>query len=189
MRHSQHIITGKLVFSPRRVTLESGEERYFVRPFSLRDGYVHGDSVKARIAKRSDGDKLSEVEVVSLLYRSEEVLLATIVLLRGKKYLEVRREQGSFRIALPSDAKQYQVGDIIACKFLRDGAFKPLHRFARDGEYDIEERLILFLSGAHTEFSQTVIAESEALIAPVIEDNNVLSFRSNAEESLFHSLT
>lgn len=142
-----------------------------MRPFSLRDGYVHGDSVKARIAKRSDGDKLSEVEVISLLHRSEEVLLATIVLLRGKKYLEVRREQGSFRIALPSDVKHYQIGDIIACKFLRDGVFKPLHRFARDGEYDIEERLILFLSGAHTEFSQTVIAESEALTSPKIGEN------------------
>lgn len=172
MYNSNHTITGKLVFSPRRVTLESGEERYFVRPFSLRDGYVHGDSVKARIAKRSDGDKLSEVEVTALLHRSEEVLLATIIESRNKKYLEVRREQGAFRTPLSPDAKHYQMGDIIACKFLRDGVFKSLHRFAQSGEYDIEERLILFLSGVHMEFSRTTIQESESLAPPKIGENS-----------------
>lgn len=109
------------------------------------------------------------MEIITLLRRTEEVLLATITEYRGKRYLEVRKEQGNFRKILPQDARHYNLGDIVACRFLRNGEFKVLHRFASEGEYDIDERLILFLSGARTEFSKNVLEESEMLLPPVVD--------------------
>lgn len=172
MSHRSLFIIGILNFSSRRVILKSSENEFFVRPFSLRDGYVHGDSVKVKIVKRGDGEKLPEVEVVSLVHRSRDVLLATITEQRGKRYLEVRREQGSFRSLLSQNAHHYQVGDIVACKFLRDGVCKPLHRFAHEGEHDLDERLILFLSSIRHEFPYEVMKESEALESPKIDESH-----------------
>lgn len=74
------------------------------------------------------------------------MILATIVDSHGKKKLEVRKEQGQYIQHLPDAARHYSLGDIVACKFLRDGSLRVLHLFAEQGKYDIEEQLIFFLS-------------------------------------------
>lgn len=45
-------ITGNIGYTPRKITLTSGDVSYFVRPYSIQSGYVHGDRVRARITKR-----------------------------------------------------------------------------------------------------------------------------------------
>ncbi len=77
--------------------------------------------------------------------------------------LEVRREQWQYTQSIPLDARHYRLGDVVACKFLRDGSLKVLHLFAEKGDYDIEERLILFLSWVRTEFSAQILSDVEAL--------------------------
>ena len=70
LQRSQPLISGKLRFSPRKILLENEGDLYFVRPFSVKSGYVHGDLVRARITRKKSSDKLPEVEILSLIERT-----------------------------------------------------------------------------------------------------------------------
>ncbi len=80
LSRSHLYITGTLAFTPRKITLISGDMSYFVKPFSVSTGYVHGDRVRAKIVKRGDSTRMSEVSIISIVGRSREALLARIVI-------------------------------------------------------------------------------------------------------------
>ena len=79
MSSSHFFITGQLSFTSKKITLESGGISYFVRTRSLGSEYLHGDTVRARIMKKHDSSHLAEVDIISLLTRTEEELLGRFI--------------------------------------------------------------------------------------------------------------
>ena len=93
MPSSHFFITGQLSFSPRKITLESSDTSYFVRTRSLHDAYVHGDIVCARVVKSHDGSHLAEVDIHTLVRRTEDTLLGRFVTRKDAVFFEILPEQ------------------------------------------------------------------------------------------------
>jgi exoribonuclease II len=75
-------LIGIIRFGERRITIESGDESYYVHP-PRASGYIHGDTVgftKSRVAK--DG-KMAEAKPLKLIKRSQEEVIVEVQL--GKK--------------------------------------------------------------------------------------------------------
>lgn len=96
MSHAHLFILGKLHFSPRKITLESGETSYFVRTRSLGQNFVQGDTVRARIVKRGDASRMSEVDIISLVRHTEETLLGHFVERESTYIFQILKDQGFY---------------------------------------------------------------------------------------------
>ncbi|MBC7503717.1 RNB domain-containing ribonuclease, partial [Candidatus Gracilibacteria bacterium] len=161
MSRSHLFITGNLRYTPRKITLTSGDVSYFVKPYQVQSGYVHGDRVRARITKQGDGGRMAEVEIISLVSRSRDPLIARIISKKGKQYLKIIPEQGNLEILFLSGNKKYDDNSIISVQFSTNDRVEIVGVFAHEDDVDLDERLILWLSGARTEFPESVIRESD----------------------------
>ncbi|MBC7498417.1 RNB domain-containing ribonuclease, partial [Candidatus Gracilibacteria bacterium] len=153
---------------------------YFVRPYSIQSGYVHGDRVKARITKRGDGGRMAEVEIISLVSRSHDPLLARIISKKGKQFLKIIPEQGNLEVPFFAKDTQYTKNSIISVRFGSNDQVEIVGVFGREDDIDLDERLILWLSRARTEFPGSVIRESEEVreYAQKIDLKNRTDFRN-----------
>lgn len=160
---SNHFITGNITYSLRKIILTVGDISYYVKPYSVRTGYVHGDRVIARITKRWEGGRMSEVEIISLVSRSRKPLLARVISKKWKYYFTVIPDQ--WNLEIPSLSLQWMndMNCIFTIQFISDEQVKIISKFGSEDDIDIEERLILWLSWARTKFSEWVIRESEEI--------------------------
>jgi len=161
LSYNKNFINGVLSFSRKKITLESGEISYFVIPRSLRSGFVHGDKVRARIIRRGSSSMLAEVELVSLIARSRETLLAKIIHIKWKTHLEILREQWSFRTEALSLPKEFSEGSVVLFHFDIHWVPKIVERFWNANDFDFEERMLFFLSNIRQEFSEKVLEDAE----------------------------
>ncbi len=161
MSRSHLYITGNLGYTPRKITLTSGDISYFVRPYSIQSGYIHGDRVRARITKRWDGGRLAEVEIISLVSRSRDPLLARVISKKWKQYLKIIPEQGNLEVPFFAKDIKYDNNSIISVRFGANDRVEVVSVWGYEDDIDLDERLILWLSRARTEFPGSVIRESE----------------------------
>ena len=134
---------------------------YFVKPFSVSTGYVHGDRVRAKIVKRGDSARMSEVSIISIVSRSREALLARIVIKKWKRFLKVIWEQGNLEIPYPIKGREYEENTILSIQFGANETVHIISVFWKEDDIDLDEKLILWLSRARTEFSTSVLQEGE----------------------------
>ncbi len=182
MSRSHLYITGTIAYSPRKITLISGEVSYFVKPFSVQSGYVHGDRVKARIMRRWDGGRMAEVEILALVSRSRDPLLARIISKKWKQYLKVIPEQGNLEVPYFQKDKTYSEDTIVSIRFWANDRVDIVSIFGQEGDIDLDERLILWLARARTEFPQNVIQESEDIKKEASKDTMQYSRSLKNEE-------
>jgi ribonuclease R len=134
-----------------------------VKPYSVQKWYVHGDLVKARISKKWDGSRMAEVEIIHLIKRSKEILLAKIISRNNKKYIKITPEQWSLEVVSLSIDDTYNNGDIVSVRFQTNDTIKIIGLFGNEEDIDLEERLILFLSWARTEFKEEILKEGDII--------------------------
>lgn len=163
LSRSHLYITGNIAYSPRKITLTSGEVSYFVKPFSVQSGYVHGDRVRARIMKRWDGGRMAEVEILSLVSRSRDPLLARVISKKWKQYLKVIPEQGNLEVPYISKDQNYTEDVIVSIRFGTNDRVEIISIFGTENDIDLDERLILWLARARTEFSESLIREGNEI--------------------------
>jgi hypothetical protein len=73
--------TGKLLFSGRRITIDSGEESFYVHP-PRAGGYVHGDIVAFIKTRETKDGKMAEAKPIRLIKRSNEEVIIEAKLTR-----------------------------------------------------------------------------------------------------------
>jgi hypothetical protein len=66
--------TGKILFSERRITIDSGEEIFYVHP-PRAGGYIHGDIVAFMRTRESKDGKMAEAKPIRLIKRSNEEVI------------------------------------------------------------------------------------------------------------------
>ncbi len=173
--HKTPLITGNLAFSLKKILLVSGDISYYVRlPRTQRD-YIHGDRVRARITRRADGSQLAEVEVISLVGRSRETLLAKIVAKGGKRYLSVLKEFGFYETTHVKFPPETTEDDIFVIRFTPDGAPMIVSKFSDSGAFDYDERLLFFVSGTRMDFAPAVEAEAARIQSEKIQTREHIS--------------
>ena len=163
MSRSHLYLTGNIAYGTRKIILTSSDVSYFVKPFSVQSGYVHGDRVKARIMRRWDGGRMAEVEILSLVSRSRDPLLARIISKKWKQYLKIISEQWNLEAPYIAKDKNYSENSIVSIKFGVNDRVEIISIFGKEDDTDLDERLILWLARARTEFPTNVIQESEEI--------------------------
>lgn len=102
---------------------------------------------------------MAEVEILSLVSRSRDPLLARIISKKWKQYLKVISEQWNLEVPYLSKDKNYSEDTIVSIKFGADDRVEIVSIFWQEDDIDLDERLILWLARARTEFSESVIRE------------------------------
>lgn len=67
-------LIGKILFSERRITIEQGNDSYYVHPRGA-SGFLHGDIVEFSESRVSKDRKLAEARPERLVKRTEEEIL------------------------------------------------------------------------------------------------------------------
>lgn len=67
-------ILGKLTFEPSKILIQTENENFFVRG-KIPKNLLHGDIVFAKILKKSENNRLAEVQILKLHRRTENILL------------------------------------------------------------------------------------------------------------------
>ena len=124
---------------------------------------MHGDRVRARIMKRWDGGRMAEVEILSLVSRTHDPLLARLISRKWKNYFKIIPEQWNLEIPYFPQKWEDNGKSIFTIRFITDEQVKIISRFGNEDDIDIDERLILWLSWARTNFGEWVIRESEEI--------------------------
>lgn len=106
---------------------------------------------------------MTEVEILSLMSRTHDPLLARLISKKWKYYFKVIPEQWNLEIPCISLWKISEINWIYTIRFVSNEQVKMISKFGNDDDTDIEERLILWLSGARTKFSEWVTRESEEI--------------------------
>lgn len=154
---SYFAITGTIHFSSRKILVESWGVMYYVRTRSLKWWlFVHGDLVRARIVKRWDASLLSEVDILSLVRRSEDVLLWEFSELWGKIKFQILPEQWKFEKIFPHIPLGFSLWDIVEFKFSREWQIILLQKFASNNDFDKDEKILFRLAGIDTYFSSEI---------------------------------
>ncbi len=104
---------------------------------------------------------MAEVEILSLVSRSRDPLLAKIVEKKWKQYIKIISEQGNLEVPFLLKDTKYDENSIISVRFWTNDRVEVVSVFGREDDVDLDERLILWLSRARTEFPSSVIRESE----------------------------
>ncbi len=113
--------------------------------------------------KQWDAGRLAEVEILSLVSRSRDPLLAKIVVKKWKQYIKIIPEQGNLEVAFFEKYTKYDENSIISVRIWANEHVEIVSIFGHEDDIDIDERLILWLSRARTDFSASVIRESEKI--------------------------
>jgi ribonuclease R len=173
MSSSHFFITGRLSFSSRKIILDSWEVSYFVRTRSLWSEYLHGDIVRARIMKNKDSSRLAEVDILSLVRRTEKILLWQFIVNKDSFVFEALSEQWRYQKKYDRIPLGYVLGDIISFKF--DQRWNPcfLEKFASESDFDLEERILFYLSSVRTEFDKNIIEEWKRLEKRHTDNSNL----------------
>jgi ribonuclease R len=104
---------------------------------------------------------MAEVEIISLVSRSHDPLLTRIISKKWKQFLKIIPEQGNLEVPFFAKDTQYTENSIISVRFGANDQVEVVWVFGREDDIDLDERLILWLSRARTEFPGSVIWESE----------------------------
>lgn len=122
---------------------------------------------------------MAEVEILSLVSRSRDPLLARIISKKWKQYLKVIPEQGNLEVPYFQKDTTYSEDTIVSIRFGMNDRVEIVSIFWQEGDIDIDERLILWLARARTEFPQNVIQESEDIKkeASIIDTSTRVDFR------------
>lgn len=104
---------------------------------------------------------MAEVEIISLVSRSRDPLLARIISKKWKQYLKVISEQGNLEVPYISKGQNYSEDTIVSIRFGANDRVEIASVFGQEGDIDLDERLILWLARARTEFPANVTQESE----------------------------
>lgn len=106
---------------------------------------------------------MAEVEILSIVSRSEELLLARIISKKWKQYLKIIQEQGNLEVPYISKWEIYNEGTIVSIRFSNNDRIEIVSVFGNENDIDLDERLILWLSHARTDFGSWVVQESEKI--------------------------
>lgn len=158
-------IPGTLEFSPKKITLHTKKDIFYVRDFSLPKWSVHGDYVKTRIVKNAQWSRLAEVEIVRRIARSQQSLIARIITKKWKQYWSIIKEQWIFStpISQHDQHKKLDHNALYHVSFDKKGTLRYKGVFARNNDIDIEERIILEVAKARTYFSENLVQEVESM--------------------------
>lgn len=113
--------------------------------------------------KKREGTRLAEVEYKETLGYSEELLLGRFVMRKGRSYFRLLESFGFYEVLMPLLPKPQNEGDIYTCRFTRNGKIEILQKFANGGDFDIDERILLFTAGVKTDFPESLEKECSLL--------------------------
>lgn len=102
---------------------------------------------------------MAEVEILSLTSRSRDPLLARIITKKWKQYLKVISEQGNLEVPYFSKEHTYSEDTIVSIRFWANDRVEVVSVFGQETDIDLDERLILWLARARTDFWEAVIRE------------------------------
>lgn len=67
-------LVGELLFEGSKIILNARSERFFVRG-KLEKKFLHGDVVLAKITKKSESGRMTEVAILKIMERTQKTLL------------------------------------------------------------------------------------------------------------------
>jgi ribonuclease R len=102
---------------------------------------------------------MAEVEILGLVTRSRDPLLARIILKKWKQYLKVIPEQGNLEVPYMLKNQNHSEDSIVAIQFWINDRVEITSTFGKENDVDLDERLILWLARARTEFGESIIRE------------------------------
>lgn len=150
MSRKQPHITGILHFSPKRTLLRTSDgKEFFVRYNSLKDGYIQGDSVRAKCTKRALPGRLPEAEIIALVARTKNELIGTY---QGGNLIPFPIF-GSLR-AIPVAPGQDPEEHTVYSFFIRDNEAQIVQKYIPTGTWDAEIASILLSENIPTEWTR-----------------------------------
>ncbi len=106
---------------------------------------------------------MPEVEIIALLSRTYDTVLASCIYKKWKTFLKIIPEQGNLEIPYLGKSDKFKDDNIVSIRFGKNELPEILEVFGSAWDIDLEEKLILALAGARTNFHPAVIRAGDLI--------------------------